>query len=52
MVQAESRGKTRFEIAEAQPIEATNLFCGKIIMIEGFVKRQDILYLCTIFHNT
>ena len=52
MVQAESSVKTRFAIAGAQPIEATNLFCGKIIMIEGFVKRQDILYLCTIFHNT
>ncbi len=52
MVQAESSVKTRFDIAEAQPIEATNLFCGKIIMIEGFVKRQDNLYLCTIFHNT
>ena len=51
MVQADSRGKTRFA-KEAQPNEATNLFCGKIIMIEGFVKRQDNLYLCTIFHNT
>ena len=40
MVQAESSGKTSFDIAEAQPIEATKLCCGKIIMIEGCDKRQ------------